>query len=99
MRITRRHNMTKEQARAWADDKRDEMLAKFGDAASDVSHRWRGDTLEFGFTAMGMMEFGGTLRVTESEYALDMPFPMLAKGVEGRAKAELNRWLDENLPR
>lgn len=98
MRITRRHNMTKEQARAWADDKRDEMLARFGDMAADVSHRWQGDTLEFGFTAMGMMAFNGTLRVTESEFALDMPFPMLAQGYEGRAKAELNRWLDENLP-
>ena len=99
MRITRRHNMTKEQARAWADAKRDEMLARFGDAVSDVSHRWQGDTMEFGFTAMGMMDLGGALRVTETEFALDMPFPMLAKGYEGRAKAELNRWLDENLPR
>ena len=99
MRITRRHNMTKEQARAWADAKRDEMLARFGDAVSDVSHRWQGDTMEFGFTAMGMIDLGGALRVTETEFALDMPFPMLAKGYEGRAKAELNRWLDENLPR
>ena len=99
MRITRRHNMTKEQARAWADAKRDEMLARFGDAVSDVSHRWQGDTMEFGFTAMGMMDLGGALRVTETEFALDMPFPMLAQGFEGRAKAELNRWLDENLPR
>ena len=99
MRITRRHNMTKEQARSWADAKRDEMLARFGDAVSDVSHRWQGDTMEFGFTAMGMIDLGGALRVTETEFALDMPFPMLAKGYEGRAKAELNRWLDENLPR
>ena len=99
MRITRRHNMTKEQARAWADAKRDEMLARFGDAVSDVSHRWQGDTMEFGFTAMGMMSLGGALRVTETEFTLDMPFPMLAQGFEGQAKAKLNRWLDENLPR
>lgn len=98
MRIRRRHRMTKRQARAWVDDKGAEMLAQFGDSVSNAAHRWNGDTLEFGFTAGGLMAFKGKLRVTESELVLDMPFPLLARGFEGRARAELNRLLDENLP-
>lgn len=98
MRIRRRHGLTKRQARAWVDDKGAEMLARFGDSVSNVSHRWNGDALEFSFTAGGLMAFKGTLRISESELALDMPFPLLARGFEGRARAEVNRWLDENLP-
>lgn len=90
--------MTKRQARDWVDAKGAEMLAQFGDSVSNAAHRWNGDTLEFGFTAGGLMAFKGTLRVDESALELDMPFPLLARGFEGRARAELNRWLDENLP-
>ncbi len=98
VKLIRKHNTDKQRAKAWLDAKSAEMLAQFGDAVSDVSHRWNGDVLEFGFRAGGMMRFKGTLTVTDSAYDLDLPFPLLAKGFEGRATAELNRWLDENLP-
>ena len=98
MQITRRHNRTKQQAKAWADDKIAEMLQQFGDSISDESHRWRGDTLEFAFRAAGLVSFSGTLAVTDSDFHLDLPFPLLARGFEPRAEAEVNRWLDDNLP-
>ena len=98
MKITRRHNQTKQQAKAWADDKLSELLRQFGDSVSDASHRWRGDTLEFKFRAMGMLNLRGTLAITDSDLRLNLPFPFLAKGFEPRATAEVNRWLDSNLP-
>ena len=97
MQITRQHNMTKPQAKAWIDDTLTEMLTQFGDSVSDVSHRWRDDTLEFALKVMGMVRFSGTLVVTDTDLHLDMPFPPFAKGFEPRAEAEVNRWLDENL--
>ncbi len=97
MQITRQHNRTKQQAKAWVDEKLDEMLRQFGDSVSDASHQWRGDTLEFAFRAAGLMSFRGTLAVTESDFHLDLPFPFLAKGFEPRAEVEVNRWLDDNL--
>ena len=97
MQIIRRHNRTKQQAKAWVDDKISEMLTRFGDSVSDMSHRWRGDTLDFAFKAAGLVNFRGSLTVTDSELYLDLPFPLLARGFESRAEAEANKWLDDNL--
>ena len=97
MHITRQHNRTKQQAKAWVDDKIVEMLGQFGDSVSDTAHRWRGDTLEFAFRAAGIVSFQGTLAVTDTDFHLDLPFPFLAKGFEPRAEAEVNKWLDDNL--
>jgi len=97
MKITRQHNRTKQQAKAWVGEKLAEMLQQFGDSISDESHHWRGDTLEFAFRAAGLVSFSGTLAVTDSDFHLDLPFPLLAKGFESRAEAEVNRWLDNNL--
>ena len=97
MQITRRHNRTKQQAKAWVDDKIAEMLTQFGDSVSDMSHQWHGDTLEFAFRAAGLVNFRGTLAVTDSDFHLNLPFPLLARGFEPRAEAEANKWLDDNL--
>ena len=97
MQITRQHNLSKRQAKAWMDEKLSEMLQQFGDSVSDVSHQWRGDTLEFAFRVAGVMSFQGTLAVTDGDFHLDLPFPFLAKGFESRVEAEANRWLDNNL--
>ena len=97
MQITRQHNRSKQQAKAWVDDKLAEMLAQFGDSVSDASHRWQGDTMEFAFRAGGLVSFHGTLAVSDSDLRLDLPFPLLAKGFEPRAADEVNKWLDENL--
>ncbi len=97
MQITRRHNRTRQQAKAWVDVKLDEMLRQFGDSVSDTSYRWNGDTMEFAFRAAGLVSFKGTLGVTDSEFHLDLPFPFLAKGFESRAEEEANKWLDDNL--
>lgn len=97
MQITRRHNRTKQQAKVWVDDKLAEMLKQFGDSVSDTSHQWRDDTLEFAFRAAGLVNFRGTLAVTDTDFHLNLPFPFLAKGFESRAEAEVNRWLDDNL--
>ena len=98
MQITRRHNRTRQQAKAWVDVKLAEMLGQFGDSVSDASHQWRGDTMEFAFRAAGFVNFSGTLAVTDTDFHLDMPFPLFAKGFEPRAEAEINKWLDDNLP-
>lgn len=97
LQITRQHNRTKQQAKAWVDVKLGEMLQRFGDSVSDASHQWQGDTMEFEFRAAGLVNFSGTLAVTDSDFHLDLPFPFLAKSYEGRAEVEINRWLDDNL--
>ena len=90
--------MTKSKARAWVDEKLAEMLGQFGDRVSDVSYEWTGDRLMFQFRAAGMVRFKGTLDVTDSDLRLDLPFPLLARGYQGKAEAEITAWLDDNLP-
>ena len=97
MNITRQHNRTKQQAKAWVDEKLGEMLTQFGDSVSDVSHEWRGDTMAFALRVMRFVRFSGTLAVTDTDLHLDLPFPSFAKSFEPQAEAEVNKWLDDNL--
>ena len=90
--------MTKDEAKGWVDRELSELLGQFGDSVSDVSYAWNGDSMRFGFRARGMLSFKGTLTVSDTALNLDMPFPLLARGFEGRAKAEAELWLDRNLP-
>ena len=66
---------------------------------SGVSHSWDGDSMEFRFKVSRIASFKGTLKVSDTNLDLNLPFPLLARGFEGKAKAEAERWLDQNLPK
>ena len=98
MRITRTHNMTEREAIEWVDSKLSDMMAEFGDSVSSVSRAWQGNVLMFRFSVSAFARFEGTLTATGEHLDLNLPFPLLARSREGAAKAEINRWLDQNLP-
>ena len=91
--------MTRDEAKAWLDAKLPELLNRFGESVSDVACDWKGDSMRFRFSVSRMFGFEGVLTVTDTSLNLDLPFPLLARGFEGTAKAEAERWLDRNLPR
>ena len=91
--------MTAPDAVAWVDTKLQEMLDEFGDAVSGVSREWQRSVLKFRFRVSRIAKFEGTLTVTDRNLDLDIPFPLLARSKEGAARNEINRWLDQNLPR
>ena len=100
--ITRRHNMTKGQAKVWIDRKLSDLPAETVD---DWEHHWAGDVLQFRGTKSGV-SVTGSLSVTESQFMLNLSLslPGLAAlffegKAEGKARAGIERWLDENLPR
>ena len=99
MRITRTHNMTEREAIEWVDSKLSDMMAEFGDSVSGVSRAWTGNVLMFRFSVSALARFEGTLTATDEHLDLNLPFPLLARSREGAARAEINRWLDENLPK
>ena len=99
MRIQRTHNMTAQDAIAWLDTKLQEMLEEFGDSVSGVARVWEGNVLKFRFRVSRIARFEGTLTVTDRDLDLDLPFPFLAQSKEGAARVEINRWLNQNLPR
>ena len=89
--------MTKSEAKDWVSRELSDLLTQFGDSVSDESYSWDGDSMKFQFK-VSIASFKGTLKVTEDELDLNLPFPLLARGFEGKAKAEAERWLDQNLP-
>ena len=96
MKITRRHNLTKTEAKNWIDRKLPDLLA---DTFDNANHDWSGDLLQFRGKKSGV-SVTGTLSVTSSRFVLNLSLPGLAALLfEGKAKAEIERWLDENLPR
>ena len=96
MEIKRRHNMTKNQARGWIDRKLPNLLSETFD---DASRHWSGDVLQFRGTKSGV-SVTGSLSVTASHFMLNLSLPGLAAlFYEGKAKTEIERWLDGNLPR
>ena len=98
MKLKRAHNMTSQDAIAWVDTKIVEMLEEFGDSVSGVEKSLNGNVLKFQFRAARLVKFEGKLTVTDRDFDLDLPFPLLARSKEGRAREEINRWLDQNLP-
>ena len=91
--------MTQHEAKDWVSRELTDLLTQFGDSVSDVSHSWDGDSMKFQFKVSRMASFKGTLKVSGSELDLNLPFPLLARGLEGRARSETERWLDANLPK
>ena len=90
--------MAQNEAKDWVSRELSELLAQFGDSVSDVSHEWDGDSMKFQFKVSLIASFKGTLKITDRDLDLNLPFPLLARGFEGRAKDEAERWLDQNLP-
>ena len=90
--------MTKQEAKDWVGSELSDLLKQFGGSVSDVSHAWHGDSMRFRFRVSRIASFKGALTVTDTDLNLDLPFPLLARGFEGKAKAEVERWLDKNLP-
>ena len=98
MELQRIHHMTHPEATAWVDDKMVEMLKQFDDSVSGVKTAWDGNVLKFEFRANRIAKFRGRLEVTDKDLRLDLPFPLLARAFEGRARTEINTWLDQNVP-
>ena len=90
--------MTERQAIEWVDSKLSEMMGEFGDSVSGVSRAWNGNVMMFRFSVSHFARFEGTLTVTGEHLDLSLPFPLLARSREGAARAEIDRWLDQNLP-
>ena len=90
--------MISRDATAWADTKIVEMLDEFGDSVPDVQKAWDSNVLKFRFRAARIAKFEGKLTVTDRDLDLNLPFPLLARSKEGRAREELDNWLDQNLP-
>ena len=98
MKVTRRHRLGVGRARDWVDHEIVSILNQFGDNVSDVSNEgWKGDTLRFSFRAVGM-RFRGKLIVSDSALTVDVGFPLLARPFQGQAEAEVEAYLDSNLP-
>jgi len=72
------------------------VRSNFHGQLSDVSEQWDGNTLKFGFKAMGM-KVSGNVTVEDSRVKLDADLPLAAvmfKGViEQRLRKELDRLL------
>ena len=89
--------MSKAAAKDWVGLKLVEMLDEFGGQASDISHEWDRDRFNFRFRVGRIVQFQGTLDVTDQQLDLNLPFPMLARGYQRTAEAQINDWLDRNL--
>ena len=54
--------------------------------------------MRFSFEIKLAGQIRGTLRVDDTGYNMDVPLGFRKRLFEGRARAAIERWLDENLP-
>ena len=94
MRIVRRHNTTKQQARVTLDAELPALLSRFGNDVSNVATSWSDSAMEFSFRARGF-SFRGTLEVTDAQFILDVGVPLLARPFQGRVETEIQEWVDD----
>ena len=89
--------MTKDGAKEWVEEQLPNLLNQFGNSVQSAQHQWEGDVMHFSFAVKVAGRFQGTLRVTDTDYVMDVPFGFLRRIFEGQARAAIERWLDENL--
>ena len=97
MNLVRRHAMTKEGEKVWFEEQLPDLLNQFSDSVQDAQHRWEGDVMHFSFAVKVAGRFKGILRVTDTDYVMDVRFGFVQRIFEGKARAAIERWLDENL--
>lgn len=97
MNLVRPHRTTKDGAKQWDDERLPDLLGQFGGSVQDAQHRWEGDVMHFSFAVKVAGQFKGTLRVTETDYVMDVPLGFLQRVFKGKARAAIERWLDKNL--
>ena len=76
------HKLRKEEAKAHVDGMLKKHEKDIAQNATGVVTKWKGDTLEFAFTAQSAA-FSGTLSVRASEYELHAKLPLRYKLFEG----------------
>jgi len=97
MNLVRRHGMTKDAAKEWVGQQLPQLLSQFGSSVQNAQHHWEGDVMHFSFEVLLAGRIKGTMRVDDTEYNMDVPLSFLQRPFEGKAKALIERWLDENL--
>ena len=98
MRVVRPHHMTRSDAKDWIGSQLQGLLSQFGSSVSGATHAWRGDTMDFSFTVSLAGRIKGTIEVTDTDFLMNVPLGFLQRMFEGKARAAIERWLDENLP-
>ena len=98
MRVVRPHHMTRSDAKDWIESHLQGLLSQFGSSVSGATRNWRGDIMDFSFALSLAGRFKGTIEVTDTDFLMNVPFGFLQRMFEGKARAAIERWLDENLP-
>jgi hypothetical protein len=94
MKITSSHNTTAEAARAAVEDQVPRLMERFGSSVSDPTWGWRGNVMEFAFTAVGA-SFRGSLEITDTNVVLEVNVPLSFRLFQGTIEAEARKWCDE----
>ena len=99
MRIIRKHNMTQKVGKNWVETKLPTLMQQYGDnVVSEPRYAWQDDTMEFsGHHQVGNIK--GELRVTNTDFILDVDLPFAARLIEGNIRSGIGRWFDKNLPK
>lgn len=86
LRISHKHNLPHDEARAHADKVARELSDEFG-----LKTEWMGDTLVFERPGIE-----GELILEEDEVIIEMTLGFLMSAIKGRVEQEIRRFLAEN---
>ena len=96
MKITKRHNLTKQAAKDKLERALPGLTIRFGDSASELKHTWEGDTARFSFRARGF-EVTAELVVSDTDVVLDVRLPLAARLFEGTIRPNVEQELENIL--
>jgi len=96
VKVTKAHNMTREDAVRKIDSEFSELMGHFDETVSDETHSWRDSVMEFSFRARGF-DFKGTLSVTNDNLDIELDLPLMLRPFQGLAQEKLEDGLDDFL--
>ena len=95
MRLARSYSSSKQQAKETIQAVLPELMDRFAGSVSNPKVDWHNDTAEFSGRVL-MLNIQGTLRISDEELVLNVDgIPFWG---QGKARRQIEMWLDENLP-
>ena len=97
MKVIRRHNLTRGQAKEKVEELLPSLELKYGQFISDLTSCWKEDVMEFSFNAQGF-NITGNAQVDDVEATVFVDIPFLLKLLEGKILSTIEQTLDNIFP-
>ena len=98
MKVTRKHNLTRAEAKEKIEKLLPSLERQYGQFICNITSSWKEDVMEFSFSAQGF-NITGNAQVNDVDTTVFLDIPFLLKLLEGKILSTIEETLDDIFPK